>query len=71
MKAKNEFVADGYRRFMQGKKGWTSESIEAKYAKELARANPTQKLEIRKRMVQEFLRREKVTNHKPSPATLW
>ena len=71
MKTKNEFVADGYLRFMRGKNAWTSESIEAKYADELAKASPAQKLEIRARMAQEFLRREKAVNHKPSPATLW
>jgi hypothetical protein len=71
MTAKNEFVADGYRRFMRGKKAWTLESLEAKYAAELAHASPGQKLEIHKRMVAESLRREKAMRHKPSSATLW
>ena len=71
MRAKNELVANGYRRFLRGKKAWTSESIEAKYAAEFANANPAQKLEIRKRMAEEFLRRGKAIDHNPSPATLW
>jgi hypothetical protein len=68
---KNKFVADGLRRFMRAKRVFSSESIEQKYAAELANATPAQKLEIRKRMAQEYLRREKFVNHKPSPGTLW
>ncbi len=71
MKAKNEFVADGFRRFMRGRKAWTVESIEAKYTEELAKAGSARKLEIRERMVEEFLRREKAMNHRPSPGSLW
>jgi hypothetical protein len=40
---KNKFVADGYRRFLRGKKSGTSESIEKKYAAELAKASPVEK----------------------------
>jgi hypothetical protein len=69
--AKNKFVADGPWRFLRGKKAWTYESIEGKYAGELAKANLAQKPEIHRRMAEEFLRREKAVNHKPSPATLW
>jgi hypothetical protein len=65
---KNKFVADGFRRFLRGKKALTSESIEEKCAKELAAASPAQKARIRERMAQEILRRQ---NHKPSPGTLW
>jgi hypothetical protein len=65
---KNEFVADGYRRFIRGKKAATSESIEKKFAKELAAASPAQKTQIREQMSQDFLRQQ---NHKPSPGTLW
>jgi hypothetical protein len=68
---KNEFVADGCRRFMRGKRGALSESLEKKYAAELAGANPRQKLQIRERMVAEHLRRAKIEGHKPSAATLW
>jgi len=68
---KNEFVADGCHRFMRGKRGAWSESIEKKYAAELANADPQQRLQIRKRVVEECLRREKIEGHKPSPGTLW
>jgi hypothetical protein len=68
---KNKFVADGFHRFMRGKKAALSESIEKKYAAELAHANPRQKLQIREQMVEEYLRREKIEGHKPSPGTLW
>ena len=68
---KNKFVADGYRRFMRAQKTASAESMEKKYAAELTRADPLQKLQIRKRMVQEYLRRGKIEGHKPSAATLW
>ena len=68
---KNKFVADGYRRFLQGKKTTTSESIETKFAAELANASPVEKEKIREHMAKEFLQREKALNHKPSVATLW
>jgi len=68
--AKNKFVADGPRRFLRGKQAQSSESIEKKYAKELANASPAEKLQIRERMVREFLNQKKC-EHKPSPATLW
>jgi hypothetical protein len=67
---KNKFVADGYRRFMRAKKAASSGSIERKYAGELAKADPLQKLQIRKRMVQEYLRRGN-EGHQPSAGTLW
>jgi hypothetical protein len=65
---KNKFVADGFRRFLRGKKAVTPESIEKKYAKELAAAKPAQKTQIREQMARDFLRQQ---NHKPSPGTLW
>jgi hypothetical protein len=68
---KNKFVADGQFRFLRGRKAATSESIEKKYAAELATAGPDEKRKIRERMVEEFLRREKTLNHKPSAGTLW
>jgi hypothetical protein len=68
---KNKFVADGYQRFLLGKKVGTSESIEKQYAKELAKAGPAEKMQIQERMAAEFLRREKMEAHTPSPATLW
>jgi hypothetical protein len=68
---KNKFVADGFPRFMRGKKAALSESIEKKYAAELANADSHQKLQIRERIVEEYLRRGKIEGHKPSPGTLW
>jgi hypothetical protein len=68
---KNKFVVDGYRRFMRGKKAALSESVEKKYAMELANADPRQRLQIRERLVEEYLRRGKIEGHKPSAATLW
>ena len=68
---KNKFVADGPFRFLRGKKAALSESVEKKYAAELANANPQQKLQIRERMAEECLRREKLEGHQPSPGTLW
>jgi len=68
---KNKFVADGYYRFMRGKKVALSEFVEKKYAAELANADPQQKLQIRERMAEEYLRRGKIEGHQPSPGTLW
>jgi len=68
---KNQIVADGYRRFLRGKKAVLSESVEEKYAAELAKADPHQKLQIRQRMVEEYLHRKEIEGHKPSAATLW
>jgi hypothetical protein len=68
---KTKFVADGYHRFLRGKKAVTSESIEKKYAAELAKADPAEKILIRERMVEEYSRRITMENHKPSPGTLW
>jgi hypothetical protein len=68
---KNKFVADGFRRFLRGKKALTAESIEKKYAVELATASPAEKLQIRTRMVEEYSRRATIENHKPSTGTLW
>jgi hypothetical protein len=67
----NKFVADGFHRFLREKKTALSESVEKKYAAELANADPQQKLQIRERMVKEYLRRGKIEGHKPSPGTLW
>lgn len=55
---------------MRAKKAAPSGSIERKYAGELAKADPLQKLQIRKRMVQEYLRRGN-EGHQPSAGTLW
>jgi len=68
---KNQFVADGYHRLRLGRKALASESVEKKYASELANAGPDEKEKIRERMAKESLRCEKALNHKPSAATLW
>ena len=68
---KNKFVADGFHRFLRGKKAALSEAVEKKYAAELANADPHQKHQIRERMAEEYLRRGKIEGHKPSPGTLW
>jgi hypothetical protein len=68
---KNHIAADGRFRFGQAQKTATAESIEKKYAAELAKADPARKLQIRKQMVEEFLRLKKIKAHKPSPGTLW
>jgi hypothetical protein len=68
---KNKFVADGPFRFLRGKKAALSESIEKKYAAELADADPQPRLQIRERMAEENLQRQKIEGHKPSPGTLW
>jgi hypothetical protein len=68
---KNKFVADGYRRFLLGKKTIASESIEKKRAAGMANAGPDEKEKIRERLAKESLNREKALNHKPSAATLW
>jgi hypothetical protein len=65
---KNNFVADGHRRFLHGKKNLSQESMEKKYAEELAVASPAQKAQIREQIARNLLRQQ---NHKPSPATLW
>jgi hypothetical protein len=67
----NKFVADGSRRLWLGKKALASESVEQKYTAELAKADPEEKEEIRRRMTEESVRREKTLNHKPSLGTLW
>ena len=68
---KNKFVADGSQRLWLGKKALASESVENKYAVELAKAGPDEKEKIRERMAEENLWRQKALNHKPSAATLW
>ena len=68
---KNQFVEDGSRRLWLGRKALASESVEKKYAAELANAGPVEKEKIRERMAKESRQREKALNHKPSAATLW
>jgi hypothetical protein len=65
---KNQIVADGYQRFLRGQKALSSESLEAKYAKQLAVASPAEKTQLRQQMAEELLRKK---SYKPSPQTLW
>jgi len=65
---KNQIVADGYLRFLRGQKALSSESLETKYAKQLAAAGPDEKSQLRQQMAEELLRKK---SHKPSPQTLW
>jgi hypothetical protein len=67
----NKFVADGYQRFLCGRKAVTSESIEKKYAGALAKASPAGKIQVCKRIVEEYTRLLRTKNHKPSAGTLW
>lgn len=67
---KDQFVADGYRRFLRAQKAASLEAIEKKYARQLAEAGPSRKHQIRKQMVEEYLA-QKNPDHKPSAGTLW
>lgn len=64
----NGIVEDGFERLQCGQKELTLESLEKKYAKELAAAEPHEKELIYQHMQNELLRQK---NHKPSPYTLW
>jgi hypothetical protein len=65
---KSGFVENGYSYLLRGQKKMAMESIQKKYAQELATAGPIQKQQIQQKITAEFLRRQ---NHKPSPGTLW
>jgi hypothetical protein len=72
---KSHFTADGRSRFERGQKQVAKESleqryarVEKKYAREIAAAAPEQSEQIYQRMAEELAR---VTNHQPSPHTLW
>ena len=67
---KNAFVADGLRRFLRAQRTMTTEAIEKKYARQLAKAGPEQKRKIHEQMARE-LRAQKSPAHRPSPGTLW
>ena len=68
---KNDFVAGGGFRFWRTQKAVSAEDIEKKYARQLAEADPVQKHQIRKQMAEEYLKRKKIEDHKPSAGTLW
>lgn len=65
---KNGIATGGWRRLKRGQKELSMESLEKKYAKELAAAGPQQKHEIHARMAEELLKQK---NHKPSAGALW
>ncbi len=67
---KNQFVADGYRRFLQAQKDASLEAAEKKCARRLAEADPSRKCQIHKQMAEEYLG-QKNPGHKPSAGTLW
>ena len=71
MALKPQIVADGGLRLWRGQKAIASESIEKKYALELAKAGPDEKKEIHRRMLAEIEQRRKIAEHKPSSAALW
>jgi hypothetical protein len=56
---------------LRGQKTVTSESIERKYAGELAKASAAEKIQISERMVKEYSRFLRTKNRKPSAGTLW
>jgi hypothetical protein len=66
---KSNIVADGLERLEAAQKVSLRESIQAKYADELAAANLIQKIKIRRRMRQEF-QREWELRYKPSATAL-
>jgi hypothetical protein len=65
---KNGIADHGLKRLQKGQKELTLESIQKKYAKELAEAQPQKKAEIYQRILDEYDRQK---NHKPSAGTLW
>jgi hypothetical protein len=65
---KNGIATGGLGRLQWGQKELSKESIEKKYAKEIAAAEPHQKEKIYQRMAEELSRQK---NHKPSAYTLW
>ena len=65
---KDGIAEGGLGRLQHGQKELSMESIEKKYAKEIAAAEPHEKERIYQRMAEELARQR---NHKPSAATLW
>jgi hypothetical protein len=65
---KNGIAEGGLERLRRGQKELSMESLEKKYAKELAAAEPHQKEKIYQRMAEEFTRQK---NHKASIMTVW
>jgi hypothetical protein len=67
---KPRFVASGPIRFVIGKESELWQSLEKKYADQLASASWLKQQRIKIQMQREFHRRRKV-GHVPSPGTLW
>jgi len=65
---KNQIVADGPLRFARAQKALAAETLEAKYATQLAVASPTVKAQLRQQMAEELQRKK---SHQPSPQSLW
>lgn len=68
---KNQIVAWGADKLRRGQRALSSQSIEEKFAKELAAATPDEKQKIYKRMADEAMRRRKMLDHRPSAKALW
>ena len=64
----NSFTHNGRWRLERGQRKLTLESLEEKYAKEIAAAQPYQKEQIYQRMASALAR---LKNYKPSVYTLW
>jgi hypothetical protein len=67
----NQIADGGGWRLREGQKNLASESIEKKYAAQLAQAGPDEKKQIYQRIMEEHQRREKMISHQPSPKALW
>jgi hypothetical protein len=65
---KNKFFEGGGVQLRRGQKELSIESVQKKYAAELATATGDQKRRLQEKIAAEFLRQK---NHKPSPQTLW
>lgn len=68
---RNKIVAGGYARFLRGQRRAAVESAEERYAAELAKAGPAERIQIRERMAEACRRLARTAGHKPSPGTLW
>lgn len=71
MSTKSQIVADGPFRFQRAKAKAAEESVEMKYAAQLAQAAPEEKQKILARITAEKAVQEKTLAHKPSAQSLW
>ena len=65
---KTRIVNDGPWRLAKGQKELSLDSIRQRHAAEISKASPAQKLEIEKRVLEEFTRQK---NHRPSAGAWW